>query len=120
MATERQRVLVVEDDPAFASLLTHLLDGDGYAVTATDSALGAVGLVRRLRPRVILLDLALPYRSGVSLLDKLKADRGTRDIPVVVVSGFTEWLTDERRATAAAVLAKPCAAGELLAAVRVA
>ena len=114
------RVLVIEDDPGMQRMLGTILGFEGYAVTATDSAFGAASLVRRLRPDVILLDLGLPYRSGVSLLARLKADPGTAPVPVPVVSGMTEILSDQRRALAAAVIAKPFSPEDLLEAVGVA
>ena len=79
----------------------------GYEVTAVDSAFGLAGLVRDLQPAAILLDLGLPFRPGVDLLSELKADARTAQVPVIVLSGLTEILTEERRALAAAVLAKP-------------
>jgi CheY-like chemotaxis protein len=93
----RPRVLVIEDDPAHQRLLRHVLEPAGYAVTAADSALGAKTLVRRLRPRAILLDLGLPYRSGAALLAELKADPRTAGVPVLVVSAMSEVLPAERR-----------------------
>ena len=110
--------LVVEDDPSMQHLETEVLSGAGYAVTATDSALGAVTLARRLNPDAIVLDLGLPYRSGASLLAELKADHATAHIPVVVVSGMAEILPDRRRELATAVLPKPFDPEELVAAVR--
>ena len=101
------KALVVEDDPGLAGLLSTTLAGGGYAVTVTDSALGAAELTRRVRPDVILLDLALPYRSGASLLAELKADPDTAAIPVIIVSAFTDTLAAERRALAADVIQKP-------------
>ena len=114
----RRRALVIEDDPVIQRLLERILKPEDYAVTTTDSALGAMDLVRRLRPHVILLDLGLPYRSGATLLAELKADPATTDVPVVVVSAMDEVLTDERRAQAAAVLAKPFSPRTLLETVR--
>ena len=118
MKVHRRRALVIEDDPIIQRLLENILKPEDYAVTTTDSALGAMDLVRRLRPQVILLDLGLPYRSGATLLAELKADPATADVPVVVVSAMDEVLTDERRAQAAAVLAKPFSPRTLLEAVR--
>lgn len=113
-----RRVLVIEDDPESSGLLTAALESDGYAVTAQESAFGARDLVHRLRPDVILLELALPYRSGASLLAELKADPDAASIPVIVISSFTDCLTVERRAMAADVIPKPFDPRALLAAVR--
>ena len=118
MADRQPRALVIEDDPGVQQLELELLRGEGYVVTATDSALGAAALARRFAPDTIVLDLGLPYRSGASLLAELKADRATAHIPVVVVSGMAETLPDRRRELATAVLPKPFDPEELVAAVR--
>ena len=117
---ERQRVLIVEDDPTVRKLLADLLESEGYAVTETDSVLGAMGLVRQIRPCIILLDLGLPYRSGASLLADVRAEASTAHIPVLVISGLSEALTAERRALATAVIEKPFCADALLESVRAA
>jgi CheY-like chemotaxis protein len=117
--TEHQpQVLIVEDDQRIQELLTDVLSGSGYRVSTTDSALGAAALVRRLRPDVVLLDLGLPYRSGVHVLQEIKVHPQTCDVPVVILSAMTEMLTPERRATAAAVLTKPVALHSLLDTIR--
>ena len=110
-------VLVVEDDPRIQELLTDVLIGNGYRVDATDSALGAAALVRRLRPDIVLLDLGLPYRSGAHVLNEIKVDPLTCNVPVVILSAMAETLSPERRAQADAVLSKPIRLHSLLAAV---
>src|SRR5689334_9338862 len=100
-------VVVVEDDPGTATLLADLLGDAGYAVHARATALGVQAEIRRLRPRAIVLDLGLPYRSGAALLADLKADPDTGRIPVIVVSALLEALPPERAALATALLAKP-------------
>ena len=106
---EPLRVLIVEDEPALQDVLQQVLadDAPAPAVTAVDSAFAAGRLARRLRPDVVLLDLGLPYRSGLALLKELKADPGTAQIPVVIVSGLVEQLRPEVRALADAVIGKP-------------
>jgi DNA-binding response OmpR family regulator len=104
---EPLRALIVEDEPALQDVLQQVLADDAPAVTAVDSALAAGRLARRLRPDVVLLDLGLPYRSGLALLKELKADPGTAQIPVVIVSGLVEQLRPEVRALADAVIGKP-------------
>src|SRR2546430_11729672 len=103
----RARVLVVEDEPDIVNVVKDLLSSAGYDVSSTDSVFGAAALVRQLDPCVILLDLGLPYRPGTMLLAELKADPRTADVPVLIISGLPETLTEERRAQATAVLTKP-------------
>ena len=113
-------VVVVADNPDLAALLAEELADAGYAVAATGSALGAAALVRRIRPRAVVLDLGLPYRSGASLLAALKADPRTAGVPVVVVSAYTEELSRDQADLAAAVIAKPFDPEALLAALHAA
>jgi CheY-like chemotaxis protein len=117
-ATDQLQVLIVEDDVCIQELLTDVLVSHGYHVTTTSSGLGAAALVRRLRPDVVLLDLGLPYRSGINFLQEIKFDPQTSDVPVVILSAMTEMLPPERRAAAAAVLTKPVSIHRLLRAVR--
>src|SRR5438093_3940796 len=100
------RIVVVEDDPATAALLSDLLGDEGYSVTVLPSAFGVRAAVRCLQPSAILLDLALPYRSGVALLAELKADPTTASVPVIIVSALAAVLPPQGRALAAGVLVK--------------
>jgi CheY-like chemotaxis protein len=106
-ALRGRRVLVIEDDADIAELWAEVLTASGCEVQRLESALGAVALLRRWRPDVVLLDLGLPYRSGAALLADVTADPETAAIPVVVVSANPESLPLDRRAQAAAVVAKP-------------
>ena len=115
--TEQARVLIVEDDDATRNMVSWILLTNGFAVTTAESTLGAVPLARNWHPDLILLDIALPFRSGASLLDSLREDPQTATIPVVVVSGFPQVLDAldvERRALVASVLKKPFTASALL------
>src|SRR5438309_2118104 len=112
-----RHVLIVEDDPYFSELVGDVLQTAGYEVTATTSGFGVTGLVRRLNPGAILLDLGLPYRPGASVLADLKADPHTAHVPVLILSGMTEALSQERRSMATAVLAKPIDMADLIQAV---
>src|SRR5687768_14931331 len=110
----RRRVLVVEDDAITRELLALVVRLGGYAATAIESALCAAAVAHEERPCAILLDLALPFRSGLSLLEELKGDPVTASIPVVIVSAMAELLPPDRRALADAVLGKPVDVGQLL------
>ncbi len=115
---ERERILVVEDDQVLVNLLTEILTPAGLEVVATDSAFGAVELIRQLQPDAVLLDLGLPYRPGTALLSDLSADPRTADVPVIILSGLTETLSEARRAQAAAVITKPFDGASLLKTIR--
>ncbi|HLQ61341.1 MAG TPA: response regulator, partial [Candidatus Acidoferrales bacterium] len=83
---KRPLVLVVEDNAQAADLLVRYLDRGGYrAVVARDGG-EALEMTQRLRPVAITLDILLPELDGWEVLNALKRDQLTRDIPVVVVS----------------------------------
>ena len=82
----RPLVLVVEDEPAIARLLDHILERGGYDVLLANSGDEALTLAAARRPDVLTLDLVLPGLSGQDTLVALKSAEATRAIPVVVIS----------------------------------
>jgi signal transduction histidine kinase/DNA-binding response OmpR family regulator len=107
-------VLVVEDDPQSAELLTLYLDQGGFEVVAHEDVLAGMEAARTLRPDAIVLDIMLPDLSGWDFLVLAKGDETTARIPVVIVS-----MLDERgkglALGAADYLVKPVNRGDLLA-----
>jgi CheY-like chemotaxis protein/CHASE3 domain sensor protein len=79
-------LLIVEDDLAFAKVLADLAHELDYLVIAADSGDDALALARLHAPSAIIMDVGLPDRSGLAVLDALKRDPRTRHIPVHVVS----------------------------------
>ena len=107
-------VLVVEDDEAVSSLLVALLEDRGYAAVPAMDGRSAIELARKLAPHLITLDLALPGTDGHEVLENLKANPETRDIPVVVISAFTQILPAGDRKKLAYLLGKPFDVTEVL------
>jgi signal transduction histidine kinase/CheY-like chemotaxis protein/HAMP domain-containing protein len=79
-------VLIVEDDPRFASILLSLVQESGFKGVVTDEGGAAPSLARRFRPDAVMLDVGLPDMDGLALLDLLKRTPETRHIPVQVIS----------------------------------
>ena len=113
-APARKIVLVVEDDEAVSSLLIALLEDRGYAAVPAMDGKTAIELARKLDPHLITLDLALPGTDGHEVLENLKANPETRDIPVVVISAFTQILPAGDRKKLAYLLGKPFDVTEVL------
>ncbi len=105
-------VVVIEDDPSSRELLTVYLSGMATGVTVARDGPAGLDAVRRVHPAAVLLDIRLPGIDGWAVLEALKADPGTRDIPVVIVS-----IVDERSRGAAlgaaAYLVKPVSRDDL-------
>lgn len=85
---QRARVLIVEDDPDIAALIRRLLTEAGYDSDIACNAGQARQLLRDQSGhyRLMTLDLDLPDEDGMSMLESLRRDAATRDLPVVVVS----------------------------------
>jgi CheY-like chemotaxis protein len=109
-----KRVLVVEDDEAVSSLLVALLEDRGYEAIPAMDGKSAIQLARKLAPDLITLDLALPGTDGHEVLQNLKANPQTRDIPIVVISAFTQILPAGDRKKLAYLLGKPFDVTEVL------
>jgi CheY-like chemotaxis protein len=84
--TSRPLVLVVEDDPASAELLTRQIERAGFRTEHARNGADALTLAKAHRPVAITLDILLPDTDGWELLTRLKRDGVTNDIPVIVVS----------------------------------
>ncbi len=85
------RVLIIDDDPGFATLLQRLLQKRGHSVEVMTSPFGAVNKVAQKPggPDVVVLDQMMPALSGSSLL-KILADHETaRKVPVLLCSSLT-------------------------------
>jgi signal transduction histidine kinase/CheY-like chemotaxis protein len=79
-------VLVVEDDMHIATVLRTYLEADGYRVEVAGDGHEAIQAARTLAPFAITLDISLPKLDGWSVLNALKREASTAQIPVVVVS----------------------------------
>ena len=80
-------VLIIEDDPAFASTLLVMARDHGFKGVVALRGDTGLALARRLLPSAILLDLQLPQIDGLRILEHLKAHPQTRHIPVHILSG---------------------------------
>ena len=106
----RQKVLVVEDDPALLREHATVLAGEGYQVLEASTCADALRLARAESPDLILLDAALPDGDGVGVCQKIKAHEGLRGTFVVMLSArdtTAEHQAEALNAGADGYLAKP-------------
>ena len=76
-------VLVVDDEPAIRRFLRSTLEVQGYGVVEADTAAEAMRMMRHHRPDLVLLDLGLPDRDGMELIDEIQ---GLSEAPIIVVT----------------------------------
>jgi len=110
------QILVVEDDPNVRGLLQTLLTSEGYDVVTASDGLAGLTELAAAKPALMLLDLMMPDLGGARVLERLQADPGGSDVPVVVLTGKLEAVPDLRDALGRDnVFIKPFGVNELLA-----
>jgi PAS domain S-box-containing protein len=116
---DKRHILIADDDRDIAELVRIQLEGAGYRVTTAGRGAQTFEIARRQCPDLILLDILLPDMDGRAILEMLKSDPATADIPVIMLT----VVMDDGTASdlgAAGYLTKPAKGEELLAAVRLA
>jgi DNA-binding response OmpR family regulator len=109
------RILLVEDDAALAGSLQARLRQEGFAVDVADNGIDGEHLGREEAYDAVILDLGLPGRPGLEVLEHWRAD--AIDLPVIILTARDAWheKVDGFRAGADDYLAKPFHVEELLA-----
>ena len=89
----RAVVLIVEDDAANRTFLRAVLDREGYQAVTVGDGEACLHAVSEFLPDLILLDIGLPKLDGLAVCQRLRAERKTRTIPIILLTGRTA-LTD--------------------------
>ena len=84
------KVLVVEDEADVAEMIRYNLGKEGYDVRLSANGTDALRQAKEARPDVILLDIMVPQLNGWEICRRLKQDRDTQAIPVIMVTGRVE------------------------------
>ncbi|MBK4214427.1 phosphate regulon transcriptional regulator PhoB [Paracoccus caeni] len=90
MARQAPCVLVVEDEGAQREVLQYNLEAEGFDVVVADNGEDALLLVQEEQPDLMVLDWMLPKVSGIEVCRQVKADPGTRSIPIIMLSARSE------------------------------
>jgi CheY-like chemotaxis protein len=115
-ARRRKRILLVDDIEDNRRVYALFLRARGFDVSVAAEGRDALAKTRTLMPDLVVMDLAIPGIDGWEVTRRLKADRRTRRIPVVAVTGHVLAGAKERASAAGcdAFLTKPCLPDELL------
>lgn len=109
---EAPLVLIVEDDLGTRVLYRDYLSNCGFRIVDAHNGHQALAKAKELRPNVVLTDLAVPGMDGFEFCRALQQSDATRTIPVLAVTGHSEYLEQPdrfRQAGILNVLTKPCA-----------
>jgi DNA-binding response OmpR family regulator/DNA-binding CsgD family transcriptional regulator len=117
----RDTLLVVDDSPETLGFLTDMLDQAGFTVLIATDAAGALALVERITPDLVLLDAVMPGMDGFEVCRRLKRDKLMGNLPVIFMTGLgeTERVVEGLAAGGVDYVVKPIVVDELLARIRV-
>lgn len=84
------KVLVVDDVPTNVMLVQAILKKEGYTILTTDGGAKALRIAQEKHPNLILLDIMMPEMDGYEVLQHLKSNPETNDIPVIIMSALSD------------------------------
>ncbi len=90
-------ILVVEDDPESSELVRRLFERDGWTVDVAANGEDALRQIRHRRPALVVLDLMMPVMDGFTFSERLRAEPGCEDIPIIVLTSKSLTPDEHRR-----------------------
>lgn len=116
----QKRVLVVDDEPDFASIVQSNLEKEGFAVDVAYNGVEGLEKVQANPPDAIVLDVMMPEKDGYEMCKELKGDDRFCEIPVVLLTAVASHVTSTRYTHADGMsteaddyIAKPASAEEI-------
>jgi CheY-like chemotaxis protein len=84
------QIVVIEDDNFLSDAYKIKFEQMGFQIQLAQDGESGLKMVKKLAPRLVILDLMLPKMDGIEVLKRLKADPETQQIPVVIASNFAD------------------------------
>ena len=94
--SEKKRILVVDDEPDFASIVQGNLEKEGFDVEVAYDGVEGLEKVRQNPPDAIVLDVMMPEKDGYELCAELKQDPETASIPIILLTAVASRVTSTR------------------------
>ncbi len=90
MAPGKKKILIVEDEPDFRTLIRDVLEDKGFEVSEAANGAQGLSLYSSFQPDLVLLDIRLPDMDGIDICRKIRSDGPRRDTPVIMCTVNTE------------------------------
>ncbi|HEY9009543.1 MAG TPA: response regulator [Devosia sp.] len=113
-------ILIAEDEPSILESLDFILRRAGWSIESVTDGEAVLAALKRLKPRVVVLDVMLPKRSGFEVLKQIRGDEALRDLRVLILTAKGQ-AQDRRTAEelgADGFVTKPYANADVVGAVR--
>jgi DNA-binding response OmpR family regulator len=114
------KILIADDEPNILISLEYLMKREGYAVHVARDGQEALDVMRRERPRLVLLDVMMPRKSGIEVCQEMRGDETIKDTLVLMLTakGRDTDVAKGLGVGADAYMTKPFATKDLVAKVR--
>jgi two-component system phosphate regulon response regulator PhoB len=109
-------IVILDDEPDLVEACQMILEASGHRVEPLSVSKGALPVLRRVRPDLLLVDLIMPDVDGGEVVAALRLDEEVRGTPVLMMSAMIDGAHRAEELGADAYLAKPFSADQLLAA----
>ena len=86
LVNEGKKVLIIEDDVFLGDVLKQKLLSEGYEVSLARDGAEGYKAIKEFKPDLILLDIMMPKKNGIEVLEAMSQDSGLKDIPVIIIS----------------------------------
>lgn len=121
---DQKRILVVDDEPDFASIVQTNLESEGFTVEVAYDGVQGLAKVNENPPDLIVLDVMMPEKDGYKMAKELKKNPDTEEIPIIMLTAVGDHVTSTRYSHADGMsmeaddyLPKPASAEQILEAV---
>jgi len=94
--TDKQLILVVDDDPDLVESVSMKLESAGYRVAKAYDGIEAMDRIKEERPALVILDVMMPRKNGYELCDELKKSDEYKDIIVVLLTAVADAVTSTK------------------------
>ena len=94
--TDKKRILVVDDEPDFCSIVQGNLEKEGFKVDVAYDGNEGLAKVKANPPDAILLDVMMPEKDGYAVCKEIKEDDNLADIPIVMLTTVASHVTSTR------------------------
>mgnify|MGYP001816714165 CR=1 FL=1 len=91
--SDKQLILVVDDDPDLVESVSMKLESEDYRVAKAYDGMEAMDRIKQERPALIILDVMMPRKNGYALCDELKSSDEYKDIVVVLLTAVADAVT---------------------------
>ena len=117
-----RKILIVDDDPVVHMLYKRHLEREGFELLMARNGVEALDVAAQRKPDLILMDVMMPTKDGLSALRELKQNEATRGVPVIVmtanVAEYSTSIQESKIGGAEGFLTKPLSPAKLVEEVR--